>query len=744
CSRTCGAVAIENAASTDCEGMQYKKVCPLLCLAGFFATADLYCGAQGWQDIANASTLPRCLQVRCAGPLPAVPGADESDGSHGCGQAVGANCSDVTCPPGSVLSGHFQCGALGLWEAVGDVRCVEQQCPALSPLSTVCGDRALGATCPLSCPPGYSSAGFRCVGGTWQPLAEPVECTPGACRGVPSLMNALEPEACRNLPSGQTCAGACVAPWVPWGVFRCESMRWVEVPLCLPQTDGGDLVEAIAMSALLEPDTEVTAYTLEDWAVLAEDALELALQRQLAQQVPATLPLTVKATGRLAELGGRRLQELKPATWRLEYQVMIIPSAAATEALAALPQLPLATAVLQVLPPPRPALRLTTSQRLAPLPRSAATALAAEALVLTTTTTTTTQLSYVSEISRETQNTTQTSEEPEVGLDERLVALLVLLPVGCVLGFCVSRRLRRFFTSSHEVTTEAEKVDFQFVLKEEQLGEDAAENQVSISQVKHHARMRSMESQRDDLHQTMTATIMAKAAAEVEAERAAGDSQAMAMARSSEKQLPEFDRAMEALQDPQAYMAQMGTSHEPERIEKVQLSRRVGAQVDMVVDILIKGSEVACTVTDNGQRVQVAGPLPGGPRVSLFGYTVEMVKPLRLQPGVGSYAMQVGAATATSIRNVVEVCTGIGALGQGAEAAGFVVTVQNELSPAMISILERNTQAKVVPGDVCRPEVRKCIQPLCVLAYHANHTANWEMVLEVLTKEPKPYRPRCS
>ncbi|CAJ1462025.1 unnamed protein product [Effrenium voratum] len=574
CSRTCGAVAIENAASTDCEGMQYKKVCPLLCLAGFFATADLYCGAQGWQDIANASTLPRCLQVRCAGPLPAVPGADESDGSHGCGQAVGANCSDVTCPPGSVLSGHFQCGALGLWEAVGDVRCVEQQCPALSPLSTVCGDRALGATCPLSCPPGYSSAGFRCVGGTWQPLAEPVECTPGACRGVPSLMNALEPEACRNLPSGQTCAGACVAPWVPWGVFRCESMRWVEVPLCLPQTDGGDLVEAIAMSALLEPDTEVTAYTLEDWAVLAEDALELALQRQLAQQVPATLPLTVKATGRLAELGGRRLQELKPATWRLEYQVMIIPSAAATEALAALPQLPLATAVLQVLPPPRPALRLTTSQRLAPLPRSAATALAAEALVLTTTTTTTTQLSYVSEISRETQNTTQTSEEPEVGLDERLVALLVLLPVGCVLGFCVSRRLRRFFTSSHEVTTEAEKVDFQFVLKEEQLGEDAAENQVSISQVKHHARMRSMESQRDDLHQTMTATIMAKAAAEVEAERAAGDSQAMAMARSSEKQLPEFDRAMEALQDPQAYMAQMGTSHEPERIEKVKLSRR--------------------------------------------------------------------------------------------------------------------------------------------------------------------------
>ena len=63
---------------------------------------------------ANASTLPRCLQVRCAGPLPAVPGADESDGSHGCGQAVGANCSDVTCPPGAADAEGFSYYTLGL------------------------------------------------------------------------------------------------------------------------------------------------------------------------------------------------------------------------------------------------------------------------------------------------------------------------------------------------------------------------------------------------------------------------------------------------------------------------------------------------------------------------------------------------------------------------------------------------------------------------------------------------------
>ncbi|CAE7317319.1 unnamed protein product, partial [Symbiodinium sp. CCMP2456] len=333
------------------------------------------------------AVLPRCEEVRCSLPLPAVPGSDEAaetDTSSCASARAGAVCTAVACPPGSTLTGRFRCGTDGAWrpepfaDAV-EVRCAEQLCPRISPntsgYATECVDRAVGSTCPLACPAGYlSQSGYQCSeNGQWTPIpgAAAPDCTPGPCGEPPALSNAVTPEACRGLPSGGTCPGECQPPWQPLFQYRCQAQRWVEVPLCMPPEMLGingttvETVPAVTLSTLLEPSGDLRVfYTLEDWTSLAEGSLQLSLQRLLTQAAPATAPLAVHILGTLAEqdtnTGGRRVQsvaELKPAAWKVQLQLAIVPNelatAAASQVLAALDQLPagqLGDSVVQALP----------------------------------------------------------------------------------------------------------------------------------------------------------------------------------------------------------------------------------------------------------------------------------------------------------------------------------------------------------------------------------------------------------
>ncbi|CAE6948838.1 unnamed protein product [Symbiodinium sp. CCMP2592] len=308
------------------------------------------------------AVLPSCEEVRCSLPLPAVPGSDEAaeiDTSSCASARAGAVCTAVACPPGSTLTGRFRCGTDGAWRPepfadASEVRCAEQLCPRVSPntsgYATECVDRAVGSTCPLACPAGYlSQSGYQCgETGQWTPIpgAAAPDCTPGPCGEPPALSNAVTPEACRGLPSGGTCPGECQPPWQPLFQYRCSAQRWVEVPLCMPPEMLGingttvETVPAVTLSTLLEPSGDLRVfYTLEDWTSLAEGSLQLSMQRLLIQAAPATAPLAVHILGKLAEqdtnTGGRRVQsvaELKPAAWKVQLQLAIVPNELATAA----------------------------------------------------------------------------------------------------------------------------------------------------------------------------------------------------------------------------------------------------------------------------------------------------------------------------------------------------------------------------------------------------------------------------
>ena len=59
------------------------------------------------------------------------------------------------------------------------------------------------------------------------------------------------------------------------------------------------------------------------------------------------------------------------------------------------------------------------------------------------------------------------------------------------------------------------------------------------------------------------------------------------------------------------------------------------------------------------------------------------------------------------IKQMTEVCTGLGCLGLGAQQAGFQVRMQNELRPATCQVLRQNSQADIMEGDITNPEVRR-------------------------------------
>ncbi|CAE7256738.1 unnamed protein product [Symbiodinium microadriaticum] len=144
----------------------------------------------------------------------------------------------------------------------------------------------------------------------------------------------------------------------------------------------------------------------------------------------------------------------------------------------------------------------------------------------------------------DTDNQTTVVEEEE-GIDargsaketaqEQLLLFLLVVPIACIGGFFVSRRMQRYFTSSHNDATQSDKVDFQFIVKEERLSDDhAADVTVSkalflrlvelsaaliLPQVKAYERAQTILAHKERLQEALTTGVQNQAAAELEAEK---------------------------------------------------------------------------------------------------------------------------------------------------------------------------------------------------------------------------------
>ena len=65
-----------------------------------------------------------------------------------------------------------------------------------------------------------------------------------------------------------------------------------------------------------------------------------------------------------------------------------------------------------------------------------------------------------------------------------------------------------------------------------------------------------------------------------------------------------------------------------------------------------------------------------------------------------SWVLPIRSISAQSLMELTETCTGIGALGLGAEYAGWQVVAGNELQPKMAEVLKAYSQGQVVEGSI--------------------------------------------
>lgn len=73
---------------------------------------------------------------------------------------------------------------------------------------------------------------------------------------------------------------------------------------------------------------------------------------------------------------------------------------------------------------------------------------------------------------------------------------------------------------------------------------------------------------------------------------------------------------------------------------------------------------------------------------------------LHVRVQADGYALSHAVPTSASMTNAIEVCSGLGALGEGLEHHGFTVQVRNELRPAYTQLMYRQGYQSSVVGDI--------------------------------------------
>ena len=136
----------------------------------------------------------------------------------------------------------------------------------------------------------------------------------------------------------------------------------------------------------------------------------------------------------------------------------------------------------------------------------------------------------------------------------------------------------------------------------------------------------------------------------------------------------------------------------------------VGRQVSVEVSPLMKleyhGLTLAVLV-ETGLQIRVGlldSSFLEGP-ATLLAFRVALVRnALTLLADEESRVIKHTVLSMESFTQVIETCSGLGALGKGAKEAGFVTCVHNDIQPAVCTFLQTCSHAPVVLGDISQPD----------------------------------------
>ena len=116
----------------------------------------------------------------------------------------------------------------------------------------------------------------------------------------------------------------------------------------------------------------------------------------------------------------------------------------------------------------------------------------------------------------------------------------------------------------------------------------------------------------------------------------------------------------------------------------------------------LKGRHLLVTVPD-GEHFIYGGTLPEGKLSYSFIRVVVTVKqtPAVLGETDSTFVLAHDACNWGGVRKVLELCSGLGAMGHGALAAGFTPTAGCDLRHKMCNLFERHSGAPAIHGDIC-------------------------------------------
>ena len=105
-----------------------------------------------------------------------------------------------------------------------------------------------------------------------------------------------------------------------------------------------------------------------------------------------------------------------------------------------------------------------------------------------------------------------------------------------------------------------------------------------------------------------------------------------------------------------------------------------------------------------GERFCFEGDLdPEKDSYSFLKVVVQSKEPIpTIVKGDGTSVFSHSTCTWQGARQILELCSGLGTLGQGATAAGFVVSAACDFRPKMCELYKKHSEAVVTTGDICR------------------------------------------
>ena len=136
-------------------------------------------------------------------------------------------------------------------------------------------------------------------------------------------------------------------------------------------------------------------------------------------------------------------------------------------------------------------------------------------------------------------------------------------------------------------------------------------------------------------------------------------------------------------------------------MEPIWGSLAMGAVVDVVAQVLVQGDLSVCKSLPSGRVFRMHGIQKGYERVSIMKATVNHSHlGLMLEANSNTRVLHVPALTEDDILNLVEPCSGLGALGVGAAYAGWKSILVNDVQASILQLAGDYSEATQVLGDI--------------------------------------------